>query len=210
MKNRYTNLILAFFSIAIALYPIAYFITDGKFGLLNTKTEALLADIVWNTGFYIHIVFGGLALLIGWMQFNNKIRRLYLKVHRNIGKAYMIFVLFSSLAGIFIAFNASTGWVASVGFILLGLVWLSTTLAGYISIRNRQIFTHQKWMIYSYAACFAAVTLRIWLPTLMAIFNDFSIAYPLVAYLSWIPNLIVAYFIVRTIPRTNTLSSLSN
>jgi dolichyl-phosphate-mannose--protein O-mannosyl transferase len=52
-------------------------------------------------------------------------------------------------------------------------------------------------MIYSYAACFAAVTLRIWLPLLIMIFGDFIIAYTIVAWMCWIPNLIVARLITR-------------
>lgn len=56
-------------------------------------------------------------------------------------------------------------------------------------------------MIYSYAACFAAVTLRIWLPLLTAAFlGDFIKAYTIVAWLCWVPNIIVAYFIVRRLP----------
>jgi hypothetical protein len=59
-------------------------------------------------------------------------------------------------------------------------------------------------MIYSYAACFAAVTLRIWLPLLISITGDFFIAYPIVAWLCWVPNLIVANLIVKSmVPQTS-------
>ena len=51
-------------------------------------------------------------------------------------------------------------------------------------------------MIYSYAACFAAVTLRIWLPLLIVSLGDFITAYRIVAWLCWVPNLMVAYFLV--------------
>jgi hypothetical protein len=55
-------------------------------------------------------------------------------------------------------------------------------------------------MIYSYGACLAAVTLRFWLPLLTVGFQlDFSVAYPIVAWLSWVPNLIVARWIVTRI-----------
>jgi hypothetical protein len=55
--------------------------------------------------------------------------------------------------------------------------------------------------VYSYAACFAGVTLRIWLPLLIVAFG-FSKAYPAVAWLCWIPNLIFADWIVNKIERT--------
>jgi hypothetical protein len=52
-------------------------------------------------------------------------------------------------------------------------------------------------MIYSYAACFAAVTLRVWLPFLTLIFGEFVLAYKIVAWLCWVPNMIFAHLWVR-------------
>ena len=54
-------------------------------------------------------------------------------------------------------------------------------------------------MIYSYAACFAGAALRIWLPILIAFFGDFIVAYKIVAWLCWVPNLVVANIIIRRI-----------
>jgi len=69
----------------------------------------------------------------------------------------------------------------------------------YLTIWNHQIVKHQVLMIYSYAACFAAVTLRIWLPILILIIGNYNTAYIIVAWLSWIPNLLVAYFVTNKI-----------
>lgn len=46
-------------------------------------------------------------------------------------------------------------------------------------------------MLYSYAACFGALTLRILLPMLIILFQDYIAAYRLVAWLCWVPNLLV-------------------
>ncbi|GAB4428835.1 MAG: hypothetical protein OHK0039_47410 [Bacteroidia bacterium] len=48
----------------------------------------------------------------------------------------------------------------------------------------------------SYAACFAAVTLRLWLPILTALLGDFLPAYRIVAWLCWVPNLLVALAVI--------------
>ena len=72
-----------------------------------------------------------------------------------------------------------------------------------MSIKEGNIKRHQKFMIYSYAACFAAVTLRIWLPALIAIYQDFIPAYRIVAWLCWVPNIMVAYFIVKRLGLNN-------
>ena len=136
-------------------------------------------------------------MLIGWLQFNDKLRTRNAKLHRIIGKVYIISVLLSSVASFCIAFYATGGIMASLGFISLALIWFFTTMDAYLSIRNGKVHRHQKMMIYSYAACFAAVTLRIWLPLLNAYFGDFATAYRIVAWLCWVPNILVAYIIIN-------------
>ena len=150
-----------------------------------------------NIGFYGHILLGGLALLIGWMQFSKKLRNANLKMHRNVGKLYIISAVISGICGIYIAFYATGGIIASLGFMGLGLFWFFTTIKAYIAVRNKDISLHKGYMIYSYAACFAAVTLRIWLPILNIVFDDFVVAYRIVAWLCWVPNIIFAFFWVK-------------
>ena len=109
---------------------------------------------------------------------------------------YVACVLPSSLASIGIGFFATGGLVAATGFICLGIIWFSTTLMLYLQIRRMQVEQHRVLMIYSYAACFAAVTLRLWLPLLILMLGDFAVAYPIVAWLCWVPNMLVAGLIV--------------
>lgn len=188
--------LLVVLAILIGLYPGIYFLIDREFGLLASKSDELLADLFWNAGFYSHIVPGGIALLLGWMQFSPRLRATRPALHRQVGKVYVGAVLVSSLAGVYIGFYATGGLAASLGFICLGVIWFYTTLKAYLHIRHKAIEPHRTMMIYSYAACFAAVTLRVWLPMLQVIFGDFYTAYRLVAWLCWVPNLAVAGWIV--------------
>jgi uncharacterized membrane protein len=178
------RIIIAFFAINIGLYPCIYLFYH-RFGPLQSKSEALLSSIVYNTGFYTHISLGGLALLIGWLQFLPKLRKRHWKLHRQIGRVYVI------------AVYATGGIIATLGFMGLGITWLCTTLKAYISIKNKQVTQHQQMMTYSYAACFAAVTLRVYLPLLMLLFHNFTTAYLIVSWLCWLPNIVVTYFISR-------------
>jgi hypothetical protein len=179
-------------ALLIGFYPAIYFVINRNFGLLSSKSSELLSNISWNIAFYIHIIFGGLALLSGWIQFNSSLRIRKPKVHKNFGKFYVVAVILSSIAGIYIGIFATGGFISAFGFISLGIIWFYTTFQGYVKIKNKLIADHQKLMIYSYAACFAAVTLRIWLPLLIFIVGDFMVAYRIVAWLCWIPNLIMA------------------
>lgn len=189
--------LFGFLAIGVGLYPVGYLITSEKINLLNSKPDALLADPLWQLGFYAHIVFGGIALMSGWSQFSGKLRAKRLQLHKNLGKVYIVSVLLSGLGAVYIAYFATGGLIPSLGFYSLGIVWLATTAGAYLAIRKGDLKKHQVLMIYSYAACFAAVTLRLWLPALTAYFGEFLIAYKIVAWLAWVPNMIVAYFIVR-------------
>lgn len=195
--NKVAWFVFAFLAIGVGLYPLLYVFVDGKIALLASKSDELLADVFWNIGFYGHILLGGVALMIGWVQFSEKIRSRNLSLHRNLGKLYVIAAVISGICGFYIAFNATGGLITTLGFMSLAIVWIFTTLKAYFAIRNGDIQLHQGMMIYSYAACFAAVTLRIWLPLLTAIIGDFTVAYRIVAWLCWVPNMVFAYFWVR-------------
>ena len=185
-------------AILIGLYPSAYFFMRDSDGLLSTKTAELLSDKVWRFAFYAHIFPGGLALLTGWPQFIPSWRTLKPHWHRILGKIYIISVLVSGLAGLYIGFYATGGLVSQTGFIALALIWLFTTLGAFLKIKKREVAAHERWMIFSYAATFAAVTLRLWLPMLIGFYEgDFDAAYPIVAWLCWVPNMGVAWWLVR-------------
>jgi uncharacterized membrane protein len=189
----------AFFAIAIGLYPLLYFLVDMRSnGLLQSKPKAILGSDIWNTAFYIHIIFGGIALLIGWTQFSASLRRRYLRLHRTVGKLYVIAVAMSSVAALYIAFFATGGLICVLGFGSLAIIWLISDVKAYTTIRQGHVSQHQKWMICNYALTFAAVTLRIWLPLLSTfVFHDFIPAYRVVSWLSWVPNLVVALIIIN-------------
>jgi len=200
--KKILQILFVILALIIGLYPAIYFIINRKFGLLQTKTDEVLLNINWNIAFYIHIIFGAIALLVGWTQFSLKSRTTNIKMHRIIGKLYICSVILSSLSGIYIGLFATGGFWASLGFITLAIIWFSSTLKAYFSIRKKQVILHQKMMIYSYAACFAAVTLRIWLPLLISILNDFTKAYIITAWVCWIPNIFVAYSLTNNCNET--------
>ena len=184
-------------STLVGLYPIIYFLIDRNFGLLSSKSATILSDNFWNIAFYGHIIFGGLALLIGWLQFSNKLRLKNINLHRTIGKIYVVAVLISGSCGIYISLDATGGKVSVLGFFSLGIIWLSTTVLGFTTIRKGKVELHEKLMILSYAACFSAVTLRLWLPILTIMMGEFIPAYRIVAWLCWVPNIIFALLIIR-------------
>ncbi|MBN3581795.1 DUF2306 domain-containing protein [Algoriphagus aestuarii] len=213
MKTTYSKIswfLFAFFSIAIGLYPLLYFVFGRQFGVLNAHDSEQLTSVIWNSGFYTHIFLGGLALAIGWIQFNQKLRDKNRKFHKRIGMVYVTAVFFSGLAGVYVALYTLGGTIARIGFASLGIVWLTTTLMGWKTAKDRDFDAHENWMIFSYAACFAAVTLRIYLPIFENLMGGFIPAYRVVAWLCWVPNMAVAFWIVIRNKKSRSLKGISN
>jgi hypothetical protein len=82
---------------------------------------------------------------------------------------------------------------------MLAVAWLASGFMAYRHIRRKEIQSHRQWMVRNYAMTFAAVTLRLWLLTFQAAGVELSEAYITVAWLCWVPNLMVAELIVSRI-----------
>jgi uncharacterized membrane protein len=192
-------IIFAGLAILVGLYPISYFVADMSDAFLSTKSKELRANQLWNFSFYTHIIFGGIALLTGWIQFSKKLRAKKMKLHRSIGKIYVVSILFGGITGLHISLYASGGIATKLGFSTLSILWLITTTLAYNTIRKKKVEAHRAWMIRSYALTFAAVTLRLWMPILEATVPlEWGIEpYTIVSWLAWIPNLMFAQILIR-------------
>lgn len=195
-RLRLGYLFLAAFAIIIGLYPLRFISLPIESSLLAFKPPALLNTAWYLPTFYLHISLGGIALLAGFTQFFTKLRANRPGLHRNLGKLYVMAVAISGLCGLLIAFFANGGLIAALGFGSLAVLWLYTTLRAYTAVRSQRFTDHRRWMIRSYALCFAAVTLRIYLPLMVATGIGFIIAYRIIAWLCWVPNLIVAEYLI--------------
>jgi uncharacterized membrane protein len=184
-------------SIIIGLYPILYFLVDMTAqGLLSSKPASLLADPLWSWAFHQHIIFGGVALFIGWIQFSTKIRAARLGFHRAVGKTYLVCALLGGASGLYLSLFANGSWVTTLGFGSMAVLWLGTTTAGYLAIRVGRIEAHRRWMVRSYALCWAAVMLRLYLPTFQLLGMDSVTAYAIISFACWVPNLVVAQVVL--------------
>lgn len=189
--------IMCVLALLIGLYPFIYAFVEHKYTFLGSKPSEVLHNVIWKSAFFSHIIFGGLALFIGWSQFSVSFRNKNIRIHRFIGGLYVIAVMISSVSAVYMGFYANGGFISATGFIFLGVIWLATTLAGVIQIRRGNIIKHQQFMTYSYACTFAAVTLRVWYPLLKMMMGNAESSYIAVAWLCWVPNLLIAYFINR-------------
>jgi len=189
-------------AILISSYSIVqYFFMDAHqagFVKLKLMLNSTLSSL-WYLMLYTHIICGVLALIIGPFTLFSKFREKNIKLHRTMGRIYMIGILFGGISGLYLAFHATGGVLSQLGFGLLSIFWLITASQALANIKQKKIDTHEKWMIRNYSLTFAAVTLRIWLALFTGLFgfHHFEISYAIIAWLCWVPNLIVAEWLIK-------------
>jgi uncharacterized membrane protein len=104
-----------------------------------------------------HTLAGIFALLIGPINFSSRIRQRYLKLHRVLGRIYVVSVFVGSFTGIALA----AGRPGLPGTTMQAAAWMVCTTAAFITARNRQIVQHRQWMARSYAVTFTFVSSRV-------------------------------------------------
>lgn len=148
---------------------------------------------------YTHIFASVVALVLGPFQFSSRLRQKFLVLHRWGGRAYLLIgVLVGGLCGLYMSLFSFGGIVSNTGFAFLALSWLFSGLMAFLAIRRRDIPAHRKWMIRNYSLTFAAVTLRIYIGISFAAGLEFEEFYPMIAWLCWVPNLLLAEWLFNS------------
>ena len=152
-----TCLIAAVF---IGKYVFHYYLNYGPNGF----------DVFWprRWPFLVHISAGMVALAIGPFQFWTGLRARLPRVHRWMGRTFLVTVAAGSAAGLYMAITNTTGWAYGFGLAMLALAWASCTAVAYAAILRGAVALHRRWMVRAYVVTFAFITFRLfadWLPT---------------------------------------------
>ena len=146
--------------------------------------------------FVVHSLAGAVALFGGPLQFNPWIRR-YVRVHRAIGRTYVVAVWIASLFAILDARSFAVSTLAKIVFAVISAAWFATATFGFLRVRARQFAQHREWMLRSFSLSFFFVTFSLWVPALAGTPLPQAIAYPLALFLSGVVNLGVAELWIR-------------
>ncbi|WP_424535657.1 DUF2306 domain-containing protein [Sphaerisporangium viridialbum] len=68
----------------------------------------------------------------------------------------------ANLTGLVIGAGTPFGPVQAASNVMLALLWLGCTAAGYRMARQRRFVEHRRWMLRSFALTFSIITNRIW------------------------------------------------
>ncbi|MQS38369.1 DUF2306 domain-containing protein [Streptomyces katsurahamanus] len=152
--------VFAVSAVGTALYSApAYLTGDPSQGRIPINPDVALHYL----SVVVHALPASLLLLLGPVQFVPALRNKYGKLHRVVGRVYMVSVLIASVAGLFAATFSVDGFSVQVAFYLLTAAWLYSLVQAYRTIRRGRIQLHRIWMIRNYALSFAAVVLRLFL-----------------------------------------------
>ncbi len=219
-KKNFPWALMAFLAIGVTLVALAPYITFNSENFNNATARYAAESTLRYVGLFVHAFAGGIALIIGPFQFLDGFRKRKPVVHRWIGRLYLVSILLGGLSAFIIAPGMISGLVGEVGLMSLAVLWLWTGWNAYSSIRKGDVKSHREWMTRSFALTFAAVTLRLWLGTLIATqlpflqtryVGDFDAlfveVYRVVMWLCWIPNLIIAEMIIQRRRSPQSISS---
>lgn len=189
---------LAFFTWRMALITSEYWPFRRDAAFLQIKRQ-YIGILHWEAAFWVHVAVSMIPLLAGFTQFALWILKRHPKVHRLMGKTYVLSVcLVTGPASLIMAFYANGGITSRIAFTTLALLWIATTAMGWRMAAKRNWPRHREWMIRSYALTLSAITLRVWKYLIVFAFAPPPMdTYRIVAWLGFVPNILFAEWIIR-------------
>lgn len=190
-------LAILYFSYLLLLITLQYIPAKINVAFLNTKTD-VVHFLFYKIAFFTHVYTSLFCILAGFFLFSSFIRNKYMPLHKTVGKIYIITVLFfSGISGFIMSLYANGGWRAQLSFIILSVLWWVFTYKAYHYAKVKKIQLHRAYMIRSYALTLSAISLRLFKYIIVYLWALPPLdTYRIVAWLSWIINIIVAEIII--------------
>lgn len=187
----------AYFSYLLLLITIQYIPLDFDVAFLRIKQDEIQL-FHYKIAFYTHVYTSIFLIAFGWMQFSSYIRKKHKLLHRNIGKFYIIIILFfSGPSGLIMSYYANGGLISQSAFILLSILWMLFTYLSFHYAKKLDFKNHQKFAIRSFALTLSAISLRLFKFIIVFLFQPFPMdTYRIVSWLGWTFNLVLAEIII--------------
>jgi len=152
-----------YFLFAFIGLMFAYVLRHNESFLLNGKDPAWQHYQSFKWYLLPHGLMGACALLLGPMQFSDRLRQRFTKFHRVIGRFYVAGVLVGAPLGFYIQyFEERMGGTRSFSFAALtdAALWTTTTLVALAFILRGNVQQHRNWMTRSYAVAIVFLEVR--------------------------------------------------
>jgi uncharacterized membrane protein len=211
MVGKSAFAIMALLAVSVALYSLRFYgVLAGNWLDIDPGIREVIARVPVQA--LTHMLIAPIALLLGPFQFYPKLRVKYPRAHRWSGRVYVAACMVAGIAGLAASPYASGGPVAGLGFGILAVLWVGTTLGAWRAAVQRRFALHRLLMRFSYAMTFGAVTLRLQIPLGFVLgYSSYSAMSVWLAYTSWIPNVfaVAIYSMAETMRPTMVASPMS-
>jgi uncharacterized membrane protein len=111
-----------------------------------------------------HGLAGACALLLAPMQFSDRLRRRFTKLHRVVGRIYVGGVLIAAPLGFYIQYFAERSGAPrsfSVAGATQATTWIVTTLIALVFILQGRVEQHRRWMTRSFSIALVFLEVRL-------------------------------------------------
>ena len=153
-----------------------------------------------------HLATGAIILLLGPVQFINKLRQRWPSVHRWLGRLYVFTAATAGIGGLAFIFAKGTigGMPMNLGFGLYGLLMTFAAVETYRHARGRRFAIHREWAIRVFALAIGSWLYRMdygfWLIAAHRIGHtpDFRGPFDVaMSFFFYVPNLVLAELFIR-------------
>jgi uncharacterized membrane protein len=111
-----------------------------------------------------HGIMGACALLLGPMQFSDRLRQRFAKFHRVVGRVYVAGVFIGAPLGFYIQYyEERMGGARSFSFAAFtdAVIWMLTTAIAMYFILKGKVQLHRQWMTRSFAVAIVFLEVRV-------------------------------------------------
>lgn len=204
LKFYYKNIIISFlillyifFCYQMLLITLQYIPYNTDVAFLRIKQDVI--DIpFYKIAFFTHVYTAMFVLPAGLTQFSAYIRKHYAELHKITGWIYAFtVVILAGPSGFYMGVYANGGMISQIAFCILAVLWIYFTTMAIVRAKQNNFKSHREYLIRSFALTLSAITLRAWKYILVFLFEPRPMdVYQLVAWLGWIPNLLIAEIII--------------
>ncbi|WP_156755334.1 DUF2306 domain-containing protein [Actinokineospora pegani] len=166
MAARQTTAPLRFWPLPLAAVVLIFLATTLPNYLSFDPAQARLPPVEDFPPHYpllvAHILAATIAMVAGFCQVWPWLRARHPRLHRRAGRVYVFAgVLPAGISGLVIGAVSPFGPATATSNVILALLWLATTAAGFHAARQRRFAEHREWMLRSAVLTFSIIGNRV-------------------------------------------------
>lgn len=143
---------------------LAYVIPHDENFLVNPKDPIWQHYEPFKWWLLPHGVAGACAILLGPMQFSDRLRARFRQLHRVVGRIYVADVFVAAPLGFYIQYFQERMGVPrsfSIAAAADATLWMVTTAIAMVFIRKGKVHQHRQWMTRSFAVALVFLEVRL-------------------------------------------------